>query len=102
MPFYVILKPALIIREKEGRRPGTSAAWRANDPLKRPSCALVVAFGMALLHNADRALLSTLLSIRFPFSFSPLSLHTSDTLPLSMKHRVSVAVIGAGVVEYHT
>lgn len=51
-------------REKEGKRPGTSKAWRANDPLKRPSCALVAAFGMSILRSADRALLSSLLSVR--------------------------------------
>ena len=51
-------------REREGAKPGAGATWRSKDPTKRPSCALVVGFALALLNAADAPLLATLVAVR--------------------------------------
>lgn len=51
-------------REREGSRPGAGSTWRAKDPTKRPSCALVARFVLALLDAADAPLLATLVAVR--------------------------------------
>ena len=54
----------MAFREKDGARAGSGATWRAKDPVRRPSCALLIGFGLALLRAADAPLLATLLTIR--------------------------------------